>query len=235
MMNSGHGKPDIRERQKEKILILDGAMGTAIMEAALGADDYHGHEGCHDYLSVSRPGIITAIHAAYLDAGCDIIETNTFGAQSLELAKYQLQDRTYEINKKAAEVAVAAAVAHGSIGQPRYVAGSMGPGSRLPSLQQTDFASLENSYFAQALGLLDGGVDLFQVETCQDMLQAKAALRALKRVFRQRRQERPVSVLVTLEKNRMLLGTDMATALATFIPYPLFAFGINCGTGPDWP
>jgi 5-methyltetrahydrofolate--homocysteine methyltransferase len=233
MMNSGHGKPDIRERQKEKILILDGAMGTAIMEAALGADDYHGHEGCHDYLSVSRPGIITAIHAAYLDAGCDIIETNTFGAQSLELAKYQLQDRTYEINKKAAEVAVAAAVAHGSIGQPRYVAGSMGPGSRLPSLQQTDFASLENSYFAQALGLLDGGVDLFQVETCQDMLQAKAALRALKRVFRQRRQERPVSVLVTLEKNRMLLGTDMATALATFIPYPLFAFGINCGTGPE--
>ncbi len=96
-----------------------------------------------------------------------------------------------------------------------------------------DFATLENSYYVQGLGLFDGGVDLFQVETCQDMLQIKAALRALKRVFREKRQARPVSVLVTLEKNRMLLGTDAATALATFLPFPLFAFGVNCGTGPE--
>jgi 5-methyltetrahydrofolate--homocysteine methyltransferase len=226
-------RPDIEKRQREKVLVLDGAMGTAIMDAALGADDYHGHEGCHDFLSLSRPDVIAAIHAAYLDAGCDVIETNTFGAQGLELAKYGLQERTHEINKKAAELAVAAAMDHGSAGQPRYVAGSMGPGSRLPSLQQVDFNALENSYYAQALGLFEGGVDLFQVETCQDMLQTKAALRALNRVFREKRQVRPVSVLVTLEKNRMLLGTDVATALATFAPYPLFAFGINCGTGPE--
>ena len=228
-----HRKPDIRRRQREKILILDGAMGTAIMEAALSADDYHGHSGCHDYLSVSRPEVIARIHSSYLDAGCDIIETNSFGAQAAELAKHQLEDRTYEINKKAAELAAGTAADHSSPGQPRYVAGSMGPGSRLPSLQQVDFATLENSYYIQALGLFDGGVDLFQVETCQDMLQIKAALHALSRVFRTRRQARPVSVLITLEKNRMLLGTDAATALATFIPYPLFAFGINCGTGPE--
>ncbi|MCX6558224.1 MAG: homocysteine S-methyltransferase family protein, partial [Candidatus Aminicenantes bacterium] len=187
---------------------------------------------CYDYLTLSRPDTISAIHSSYLAAGCDILETNTFGAQASELAKYGLQERTYELNKKAAELAVAAAAAHSTPGQPRYVAGSMGPGSRLPSLQQTGFAILEDSYYAQGLGLFDGGVDLFQVETCQDMLQAKAALRALSRVFRERRQRRPVSVLVTLEKDRMLLGTDIATALATFIPYPLFAFGINCGTGP---
>jgi 5-methyltetrahydrofolate--homocysteine methyltransferase len=204
-------KPEITRRQLEKILILDGAMGTAIMDAALNADDYHGHSGCHDYLSVSRPEVIARIHASYLDAGCDIIETNTFGAQAGELAKHQLEDRTYEINKKAAELAAGIAADHSSSGQPRYVAGSMGPGSRLPSLQQVGFTSLENSYYVQGLGLFDGGVDLFQLETCQDMLQIKAALRALSRVFRSKRQTRPVSVLVTLEKNRMLLGTDAAT------------------------
>ena len=226
-------KPEITRRQQDKVLILDGAMGTAIMDAALGPDDYHGHIGCHDYLSVSRPEVIARIHESYLACGCDIIETNTFGAQAGELAKHGLEDRTYEINRKAAELAAGVAADHGSQAQPRYVAGSMGPGSRLPSLQQVDFNSLENSYYVQALGLFDGGVDLFQVETCQDMLQIKAAWRALNRVFRAKRKTRPVSVLVTLEKSRMLLGTDAATALATFIPYPLFAFGINCGTGPE--
>ncbi len=226
-------KPEISRRQLEKILIMDGAMGTAIMETSLGPDDYHGHVGCHDYLTISRPGIIARIHESYLDCGCDIIETNTFGAQADELARHGLEDMTYEINRKGAELASGIAADRSSPGQPRYVAGSMGPGSRLPSLQQVDFSSLEKSYYAQALGLFDGGVDLFQVETCQDMLQIKAALRALNRVFRAKGQTRPVSVLVTLEKNRMLLGTDPATALATFFPYPLFAFGINCGTGPE--
>ena len=225
-------QPALARRQREKILVLDGAMGTAIMAAGLTVDDYHGHAGCHDYLSISRPDIIAAIHSAYLDAGSDIIETNTFGAQAGELAKYGLQGRTYEINRKAAELAAAVAADHGSAQQPRYVAGSMGPGSRLPSLLQVDFSELEDSYHEQALGLFDGGVDLFQVETCQDMLQAKAALRALDRVFAARGQARPVSLLVTLEKSRMLLGTDIATALATFRPFPLFAFGVNCGTGP---
>ncbi|MCU0236281.1 MAG: homocysteine S-methyltransferase family protein [Acidobacteria bacterium] len=226
-------KPDIERRRREKVLVLDGAMGTALMAAALGADDYHGHEGCHDYLVLSRPLVVAGIHAAYLEAGCDIIETDTFGAQALELAKHGLGERAYEINKAAAALAVKTAAGFSRGGHWRYVAGSIGPGSLLPSLEQVDFSSLEDSYLAQALGLLDGGVDLFQVETCQDMLQAKAALRALSRAFRQRRRSRPVSLLVTLEKNRMLMGTDIATALATFLPFPLFAFGVNCGTGPD--
>jgi 5-methyltetrahydrofolate--homocysteine methyltransferase len=227
-----HREHDLAGRQREKVLILDGAMGTAIMAAALSVDDYHGHEGCHDYLSVSRPDVIAAIHASYLEAGCDIIETNTFGAQALELAKHGLRERAYEINRRAAELAVRVAADFASRQRPRFVAGSLGPGSRLPSLEQVDFTALEDSYYAQALGLLEGGVDLFQVETCQDMLQAKAALRALRRAFAEKKQPRPISLLVTLEKNRMLLGTDIATALATFLPFPLFAFGVNCGTGP---
>ena len=226
-------KPGIGKRLLEKVLILDGAMGTAIMAANPGPDDYQGHDGCHDFLAISRPDLIAGIHAAYLEAGCDIIETNTFGAQAGELAKHGLQTRTYEINLQAARLAAKTAADYGSREQPRYVAGSIGPGSRLPSLQQVDFTELEDSYYSQALGLFDGGVDLFQVETCQDMLQAKAALRALGRVFREKGSARPVSVLVTLEKNRMLLGTEMATALDTFLPFPLFAFGVNCGTGPE--
>lgn len=225
-------KPDLGRRLRRKVLVLDGAMGTAIMAAAV-ADDYRGHDGCHDFLSISRPDLIAGIHRDYLQAGCDIIETNTFAAQELELAKHGLAGRALEINRQAAGLAVRAAADFSSREQPRYVAGSIGPGSRLPSLQQVDFQALEDSYYPQALGLFEGGVDLFQVETCQDMLQAKAALRALSRVFREKGSARPVTLLVTLEKGRMLLGTDIATALATFLPFPLFAFGVNCGSGPE--
>jgi 5-methyltetrahydrofolate--homocysteine methyltransferase len=226
-------KPAISERQQEKILIFDGAMGTSIMKLELTGDDYHGHDGCLEYLAVSRPDVLESIHAAYLAAGCDIIETNTLGAQPGELAAHNLQDRTYEINKKAAELAVKTAAAFSCGDQPRYVAGSIGPGSRLPSLLQVDFDFLENGYYLQGLGLFDGGVDLFQIETCQDMLQIKAALSGLNRLFREKGRELPVNVSITVENNRMLLGTDIQTALATFAPYQLFAFGINCGSGPE--
>ncbi|MBN2345553.1 MAG: homocysteine S-methyltransferase family protein [Candidatus Aminicenantes bacterium] len=229
---AGRSKPQLKARGREKVLVLDGAMGTSIMAAGFSADDYQGHDGCHDFLSVSRPERIAAIHSSYLEAGCDIIETNTFGAQADELAPHGLRERTYEINRRAAELAVGVAADFSSRGRPRYVAGSIGPGSRLPSLQQVGFSALEDSYFLQVQGLYDGGVDLFQVETCQDMLQAKAALRSLFRLFREKRRSRPVILMVTLESNRMLLGTDMPTALATFLPFPLFAFGVNCGTGP---
>jgi 5-methyltetrahydrofolate--homocysteine methyltransferase len=229
---AGLRKPDLARRLREKVMVLDGAMGTAIM-AAVGPDDYGGHDGCHDYISISRPDVVAGIHAAYLEAGADIIETNTFEAQAEELAKHGLRGRTLEINRAAAQLAVKVAADFSTRQQPRFVAGSIGPGSRLPSLQQVDFAALENSYYAQALGLFEGGVDLFQVETCQDMLQAKAALRALSRVFREKGSPRPISLLVTLEKGRMLLGTDIITALDTFLPFPLFAFGVNCGSGPE--
>ncbi|HSQ34819.1 MAG TPA: homocysteine S-methyltransferase family protein [Candidatus Binatia bacterium] len=226
-------KPAIILRQHEKILLFDGAMGTSIMKLQLNSDDFHGHDGCLEYLAVSRPDVLESIHAAYLQAGCDIIETNTLGAHPGELAAHGLQDRTVEINRKAAELAVRAADAYSNAGQPRYVAGSIGPGSRLPSLLQVGFDELEQGYYLQGLGLLEGGVDLFQIETSQDMLQIKAALSALSRLFREKGQERPVNVSVTVEKNRMLLGTDIQTALATFVPYRLFAFGINCGGGPE--
>ena len=226
-------KPAIAKRQHEKILVFDGAMGTSLMQLALTGDDFHGHDGCLEYLAVSRPDVLESIHAAYLAAGCDIIETNTLGAQPGELAAHGLQDQAYEINKKASELAVKTADAYSGAGQPRYVAGSIGPGSRLPSLLQVDFDVLEKGYYIQGSGLLDGGVDLFQIETCQDMLQIKAALCGLNRLFRDKGRERPVIVSVTVEKNRMLMGTDIQTALATFAPYPLFAFGVNCGSGPE--
>lgn len=226
-------KSAISKRAQEKILIFDGAMGTSIMQMALNADDYHGHEGCYEYLAFSRPDVIESIHADYLAAGCDIVETNTLGAQPGELAAHNLQDKTYEINKKAAELAVRAATAYSHSEQPRYVAGSIGPGSRLPSLLQVDFDVLQKGYYLQGLGLFDGGVDLFIIETCQDMLQIKAALCGLYQVCREKNQERPVIVSVTIEKNRMLMGTDIRTAVATFAPYPLLAFGINCGSGPE--
>ena len=226
-------KPAVTQLQREKILVFDGAMGTSIMKLRLTSDDYHGHDGCLEYLALSRPDVLESIHAAYLAVGCDIVETNTLGAHPGELAAHDLQDKTYEINKRAAELAVSAAAAYSRSGQPRYVAGSIGPGSRLPSLLQVDFDSLEQGYYLQGSGLFDGGVDLFQIETCQDMLQIKAALSALARLFREKGQKRPVTVSVTVEKNRMLLGTDIQTALATFVPYPLFAFGINCGGGPE--
>jgi 5-methyltetrahydrofolate--homocysteine methyltransferase len=226
-------KTSITRLQQEKIIVFDGAMGTAIMKMQLNSDDFHGHDGCLEYLAVSRPDVLESIHAAYLQAGCDIVETNTLGALPGELAAHGLQDRTYEINRKAAEAAVRAADAFSGSGQPRYVAGSIGPGSRLPSLLQVGFDELEQGYYLQGLGLLDGGVDLFQIETCQDMLQIKAALSGLRRLFREKGAQRPLNVSVTLEKNRMLLGTDIQTALATFTSYPLFAFGINCGGGPE--
>lgn len=225
-------KPDIQLLIKEKVLIIDGAMGTNIMNYNLNVDDYHGHKNCIEYLVISRPDIIKSIHSSFFEVGCDIVETNTFGANKITLNEHKLEHLTYEINLKAAKLAKSVAYDFSTNEKPCYVSGSIGPGSKLPSLLHIDFDTLEDSYFNQALGLIDGGIDLFQIETSQDMLQIKSTIHGVKRALKERSKNIPIIVQFTFENNKMLLGTDIKTAISTFIPFDLYALGVNCGTGP---
>ena len=221
----------------KKILIFDGAMGTTIQEKNLTAEDFGGEafEGCNEYLNISHPDIIEEIHASFYEAGSDIIETNSFGGIALVLKEYGLDDQVYEINRKAAEIAKSAAKTFSTPSRPRFVAGSMGPGTKLPSLGQIDFRALNEMYFAQARGLMDGGVDLFLLETVQDILQAKAALLAVLQLEKEQGKEIPVIVQVTVEKGSgtLLVGTEIGAVVTTLEPFPLFALGMNCATGPE--
>lgn len=227
-------KEQLQQRLREKILIYDGAMGTSIQQRELPIEAYGGFPGCYDHLNCSSPDVISSIHASFFEAGADIIETNTFGAQPLTLAEHGLADKTYEINKAGAACAVAVAVRFGKPGIDRFVAGSMGPGLALPSLGHVSFTELAEGYYTQALGLLDGGVHLFQIETCQDSLQIKAALFGVFRAQKERGCELPVVVTVTIQPNGALLaGTDMEALAAILNPYPLFAVGLNCSAGPS--
>ncbi len=224
----------IRGLIAQRTLLFDGAMGTQIHRRTPSVTDFGGHGNCPEYLNVTRPDLIAAIHRDYLAAGADIVETNSFGANRVTLAEFGLADRAYELNRKAAEIAFSVAAEHFSPDRPRFVSGSIGPGSKLPSLGQIAFTELEAAYREQAAGLIDGGVDLLQIETCQDSLQIKAALCGVFDALAERRADIPVIVQVTIETSgRMLLGTELAAVIATFAPYPLFALGINCGTGPD--
>lgn len=221
------------ELARERVLVFDGAMGTSIQRFNLTVDDFHGHEGCNEYLVISRPDIIEKIHASFLEVGCDIIETDTFGANRVVLQEYGLGDLTIELNRRAAELARKVAADYSTPAKPRFVSGSIGPGTKLPSLGHITFDELEQMYAEQALGLLEGGVDLFQIETGQDLLQLKAAYAGVRLAFRQAGKEVPVIVQVTMERTgRMLLGTDMRAVVTTFEPFDLFALGLNCATGP---
>lgn len=221
---------NIKEFAAKKVLIFDGAMGTMIQQLGVTAADYEGYEGCNEYLSISRPDLITNIHKAYYDAGADIVETNSCGANPMILSEYGLEDRVYEINVAAAKVA---RIAANQSGGRRFVSGSTGPGTKLPSLGQIDFDTLSDGYYNQTLGLIDGGVDCLQIETSQDLLQVKAAIDGLSRGKERRKSDIPIIVQVTLEKNgQMLLGSDIQTVIATLTGYDIWALGINCGTGP---
>lgn len=224
----------LNARLREKILVYDGAMGTSIQQCELPLEAYGDHPGCYEYLNCSSPEIIMAIHASFYDAGADIIETNTFGAQPLTLAEHGLAEYTYEINRAGAALAVKTAARFGTPGVERFVAGSMGPGLALPSLGHVAFSDVAEGYYTQALGLIDGGVHLFQIETCQDPLQIKAALFGVLRAQSERKTELPVVVTVTIQPNGALLaGTDMEALAAILNPYPLFALGVNCSAGPS--
>ncbi|MCB2205310.1 homocysteine S-methyltransferase family protein [bacterium] len=220
-----------------RVLVFDGATGTNLQAQQLSADDFGGPalEGCNEHLVISCPSAVERVHRDFLEAGADIIETDTFGATSVVLAEYDIAHLSREINERAAAIARRMADEYSTADQPRFVAGSIGPTTKLPSLGHIGFDALRDSYAEQVEGLLDGGVDLLCVETCQDMLQSKAALAAIHQVFDQRGQRIPVIVSVTIETmGTMLMGTEIAAAVTTFDPYDIITvFGMNCATGPQ--
>ncbi|USR90848.1 methionine synthase [Phormidium yuhuli AB48] len=218
------------------VLVFDGAMGTNLQVQNLTAEDFGGpeYEGCNEYLVKTKPEAVATVHRGFLDAGADVIETDTFGGTPLVLAEYDLADQAYDLNKTAAELAKRITAEYSTPEKPRFVAGSMGPGTKLPTLGHIDFDSLHQAYITQVQGLYDGGVDLFLIETCQDVLQIKAALNAVETVFEQRGQRRPIMVSVTMEQfGTMLVGSEISAALSILEPYNIDILGLNCATGPD--
>ncbi|MEM1289910.1 MAG: methionine synthase [Cyanobacteria bacterium P01_H01_bin.162] len=218
------------------VIVFDGAMGTNLQVQELTAADFGGpeYEGCNEYLVFTKPEAVAKVHRGFLAAGADVIETDTFGGTSIVLAEYDLADQAYALNKTAAALAKQVAQEFSTPEHPRFVAGSMGPGTKLPTLGHIDFDTLKAAYVEQAQGLIDGGVDLMLVETCQDVLQIKAALNAIIEVFADRDIHLPLMVSVTMEQQgTMLVGTEMAAALAILEPYPIDILGLNCATGPD--
>jgi len=221
-----------KERLKKGIILFDGAMGTQIQVLQPTDAEWDGKLGCSEVLNLTAPQKIQTIHENYLNAGSDVIETNTFGANDIVLSEYDLQNRVIEINRIAAQIARHAANRYFHL-KPRYVAGSIGPGTKLISLGQTDYATMYQSYANQAQGLIEGGVDLFIIETCQDLLQIKITLQAVNDKMVELAVELPVIVSVTVEKNgTLLVGSEIGAVLATLAPFQIAALGINCATGP---
>ena len=225
---------EFRQQLRDRVLIFDGAMGTSIQDRNLSPDDFQGKDGCNELLVLSRPQTIREIHASFLEIGCDAVETNTFGASRLVLGEYGLAEQAYEINRVAARLAREVVADFSSPTHPRFVVGAMGPGTRLPSLGQIGFDDLVAMYMEQARGLIDGGVDVLLVETCQDLLQAKAALIGCQDAMTSAGASHPLMVQVTLEPTgTMLLGTELGAALTALEKYDVDVIGLNCATGPQ--
>ena len=220
---------------KEKIVIFDGAMGTFLQSLDLTIDDWGGpnFENCSENLLYTRPDAIEKVHTSFLEVGCDVIETNSFGGGEVVLAEFGIAEKTYDVNFKAAELAKRIASDFSTKAKPRFVAGSIGPGTKLPTLGHIGYRDLKQAYVEQVRGLYDGGSDMFIVETCQDLLQTKAALSAIFDLFKQRKVRIPVIAQVTIETfGTMLNGTEIAAALTALEPFPIDIIGMNCGTGP---
>lgn len=221
---------------KRPVIVFDGAMGTNLQVQELTADDFGGleYEGCNEYLVMTKPEAVAKVHRDFLAAGADVIETDTFGGSTFVLAEYGLEAHTYEMNKVAAELAKRCTAEFSTPDKPRFVAGSMGPGTKLPTLGHITYDQLLDAFTVQAEGLYDGGVDLFIVETCQDVLQIKAALNAIEAVFEQKGARLPLMVSVTMETTgTMLVGSDITAVVSILEPYPIDILGLNCATGPD--
>lgn len=218
------------------VLVFDGAMGTNLQVQNLTAEDFGGaeYEGCNEYLIHTKPEAVAKVHRDFLAAGADVIETDTFGATAIVLAEYDLADQAYELNKAAAELAKSLTAEFSTPEKPRFVAGSIGPTTKLPTLGHIDYDTMKATFAEQAEGLWDGGVDLFLVETCQDVLQIKAALNGIEEVFVRKGARRPLMVSVTMEvQGTMLVGSDIAAMLTILEPFPIDILGLNCATGPD--
>jgi 5-methyltetrahydrofolate--homocysteine methyltransferase len=220
---------------KEKIIVFDGAMGSNLQALDLSIDDWGGpqFENCSENLLYTRPDAIETVHRGFLDVGCDVIETNSFGGGEVVLAEFGIADKTYDVNKKAAELAKRLTSDYSTPDKPRFVAGSIGPGTKLPTLGHITYRDLKDAYREQVRGLIDGGSDVLIVETCQDLLQTKAALAAIFEHFEKNKIRLPVIAQVTIEVfGTMLNGTEIGAALTALEPFPIDVIGMNCGTGP---
>ncbi|WP_067185861.1 methionine synthase [Microtetraspora niveoalba] len=229
-MTSG---PSFRRALSERVLVADGAMGTMLQSYDPTLDDFQGHEGCNDVLNVSRPDIVRAVHEAYLAVGVDCVETNTFNANHAALGEYGISDRVFELSEAGARLAREEADRWSTPDHPRFVLGSMGPGTKLPTLGHLPYATLRDAYRDNAAGLIAGGADALIIETCQDLLQVKAAVVGAKRAVEAAGRDVPVIAQVTIETNgAMLLGSEIGAALTAIEPLGVDVIGLNCATGP---
>ncbi|PIE21974.1 MAG: methionine synthase [Planctomycetota bacterium] len=224
----------ILEAMSQRVLVWDGAMGTMLQEAELSDADFDGKEGCNEILVRTRPDLIAQVHRAYFESGADVVETDSFGSTSIVLAEYDLEGESLMLNRAAATIAREVADELSTPERPRFVAGSMGPTTRLVTLGHVDYSDLYSGYLEQARGLIEGGVDVLQIETCQDLLQIKCATAACKEAMRITSREVPIAVTITVETTgTMLVGSDVQAAMAMIESLPIDIIGLNCATGPD--
>ena len=215
---------------KSRVVVADGAMGTMIQDANPSMDDFEQLEGCNEVLNITRPELIADIHRQYFDAGAEAVETNTFGANFANLAEYGIESRIEELSEAGARIARAVA---DEFGEDRWVLGSIGPGTKLPTLGHETFAKLRDAYQSQCIGLIHGGADALLVETTQDLLQTKSAIIGAKRAMTETGVRLPIVVSVTIETTgTMLLGSEIGAALTTLSALGIDAIGLNCATGP---
>ncbi|MEV4247127.1 methionine synthase [Streptosporangium canum] len=226
-------RPSFREVLAERVMVADGAMGTMLQAHDVTLDDFEGHEGCNEVLNATRPDIVRAVHDAYFEVGVDCVETNTFGANLAALGEYDISERTHELSEAGARVAREAADHWSTPDHPRYVLGSIGPGTKLPTLGHKPYGVLRDAYYDNAAGLVAGGADALIIETCQDLLQVKAAVIGAKRAIADSGRDVPVIAQVTVETNgAMLLGSEIGAALTAIEPLGVDVIGLNCATGP---
>src|SRR5918994_3098336 len=225
---------DLRSALSHRVVIADGAMGTMLQGYELALDDFAQLEGCNEILNLTRPDVVRAIHDAYFDVGVDAVETNTFGANLSALGEYGIADRILELAESAARIARASADAHSTPQRSRWVLGSVGPGTKLPTLGHLGYRPLRNAYQSQVEGMLAGGIDAVIIETSQDLLQTKAATLGAKRALAHAGRDVPIIVHVTVETTgTMLLGTEIGAALTSLEPLGIDLIGLNCATGPS--
>ncbi|MFB9249335.1 methionine synthase [Sphaerisporangium melleum] len=229
-MNS---EASFRQALSQRVIVADGAMGTMLQSYDPTLDDFDGHEGCNEVLNVTRPDIVRAVHDAYFAVGVDCVETNTFGANLAALGEYGIADRVFELSLAGARLARESADGWSVPGRPRFVLGSVGPGTKLPTLGHVRFEELRDAYEANAAGLIAGGADALIIETCQDLLQVKAAVTGARRAIGAAGRDVVVIAQVTIETNgAMLLGSEIGAALTAIEPLGVDVVGLNCATGP---
>lgn len=232
--DKSHSNPGLlRQALAQRTVIADGAMGTMLQAADPTLEDFQNHEGCNEILNVTRPDLVRSVHDDYLRVGVDAIETNTFGANWANLAEYGIEDRIYELAFAGGKIAREAADAFSTADKPRFVLGSLGPGTKLPSLGHTSYQKLKEAYYTAAKGLVDSGSDALLIETTQDLLQAKAAVNGARQAVAESGRDVVVIAQVTVETTgTMLLGSEIGAALNALEPLNIDLIGLNCATGP---